>query len=133
MTPDCWPSSPRSAAMTTDLCPDSPPSDVDHGRTVSAVGPTAIDREQLPGTAAPGGALDDAPQVAELDEPRRAVGARQSWVCSLWGRVSEARSAAGAARAAGAAGAPGAEDERAERAPHRSEARRGGKECGGRT
>lgn len=99
--------------MTTDLCPDSPPSDVDHGRTVSAVGPTAIDREQLPGTAAPGGALDDAPQVAELDEPRRAVGARQSWFCSLWGRISEARSAAGAA---------GVEDERAERAPHSRQA-----------
>src|SRR5699024_11302125 len=96
-----------------------------HGRCVGPMGPTVIYLDLTQGTYSPGGALDNAPQVAELDEPRRAVGARQSWFCSLWGRISEARSAAGAAgaaRAAGAAGASGVEDERAERAPHSRQA-----------
>ena len=95
--------------MTTDLCPDSAPTDLDQHQAGPAVGPTVVDRGPLSGTVAP----DDAPQVAEPRGPHRAVGARQAWYCSLWARISEARSGWKASKASKASRAG---DERAERA-----------------
>ena len=96
----------------TDLCPDSPPIDLDRRRTGRAVAPTVIDGEPLSGNAAP----DDTPQIVEPCGPRRAVGARQAWFCSLRVRISEAWRALRALRSLRASKAG---DERAERA-HRS-------------